>query len=139
MYPDPNIYAPKGIGKNFTYPNAPWLSSEAVPLGGVYGELGDPLSKGVPAKEGIFQKSKKDWHVGLPILLQPISYGTARSLLEEVGGKDEHDMIDLSQINGAQIWKAQTIGSMCYSFVGQWMGKGALTSIETFSSFVLYR
>lgn len=88
MYPDPNIYAPKGIGKNSTYPNAPWLSSEAVPLGGVYGELGDPLSKGVPAKEGIFQKSKKDWHVGLPILLQPISYGTARSVLEEVGVDD---------------------------------------------------
>ncbi|PFX14387.1 putative N-acetylated-alpha-linked acidic dipeptidase isoform X2 [Stylophora pistillata] len=88
MYPDPNVYAPEGIGKNSTYPNAPWLSSEAVPLGGVYGELGDPLSKGLPSKEGIFQKSKKNWQVGLPLLLQPISYGTARSLLEEVGVDD---------------------------------------------------
>lgn len=98
MYPEPNIYAPKGIGKNFTYPNAPWLSSEAVPLGGVYGELGDPLSKGVPAKEGIFQKSKKDWHVGLPILLQPISYGTARSLLEEVGGMKRYEKRERSVV-----------------------------------------
>ena len=100
MYPDPNTYAPEGIGKNSTYPNAPWLSSEAVPLGGVYGELGDPLSKGLPSKEGIFQKSKKNWQVGLPLLLQPISYGTARSLLEEVGGKDDQHLctIYLSQI-----------------------------------------
>lgn len=87
MYPDPNTYAPDGVGKNSTYPNSPWLSSEAVPLGGIYTEFGDPLSKSLPSMEGIYRKSMKDWQAGLPILLQPISYGTARSLLEQVGGR----------------------------------------------------
>ncbi|KAL9966685.1 hypothetical protein ACROYT_G024797 [Oculina patagonica] len=88
MYPDPQTYAPDGLGQNSTYPNSPWLSSEAVPLAGIYGEFGDPLSKKFPSQEGIYYKAVKDWADILPILLQPISYGTARFLLEQVGGDE---------------------------------------------------
>jgi len=87
MYPDPQRYAPDGLGRGSTYPHAAWLSSEAVPLAGIYGELGDPLSKSFPSQEGIYQKTLKDWKDILPIFLQPISYGTARLLLEQAGGK----------------------------------------------------
>ena len=87
MYPDPQTYAPDGLSQNSTYPNAPWLSSEAIPLAGIYGEFGDPLTKNFPSTEGIHYKAVKDWKDILPILLQPISYGTARLLLEHTGGK----------------------------------------------------
>lgn len=87
MYPDPQTYAPDGLGRSSTYPNSPWLSSKAVPLAGIYGEFGDPMSKSFPSQEGIYQKALKDWKDILPILLQPISYGTARFLLEQAGGK----------------------------------------------------
>lgn len=87
MYPDPQTYAPDGLDRNSTYPHAAWLSSEAVPLAGIYGEFGDPLSKSFPSQDGIYQKALKDWKDILPILLQPISYGTARFLLEQAGGK----------------------------------------------------
>lgn len=87
MYPDPQTYAPDGLGKNSTYPNSPWLSSDAVLLAGIYGEFGDPLTKNLPSQEGIYYKAVKDWSDILPILLQPISYGTARFLLEQAGGK----------------------------------------------------
>lgn len=87
MYPDPQTYARDGVGRNSTYPNAPWLSSEAVQLAGIYGEFGDPLTKRLPSMEGIYRTAKKEWEEILPILLQPISYGTARFLLEQAGGK----------------------------------------------------
>ena len=87
MYPDPQIYAPDGLGRNSTYPNAPWMSSEAVPLAGIYGEFGDPLTKNLPSQEGIYRTAVEEWKDILPLLLQPISYGTARSLLEQAGGK----------------------------------------------------
>ena len=87
MYPDPKRYAPDGLDRNSTYPNAPWLSSEAVPLAGIYGEFGDPLTKYLPSQEGIYHTAIKEWKDILPLLLQPISYGTARSLLEQVGGR----------------------------------------------------
>ena len=87
MYPDPETYAPDGLDRSSTYPHSPWLSSEAVPLAGIYGEFGDPLTKNFPSQEGIYQKALKDWKDILPILLQPISYGTARFLLEQAGGK----------------------------------------------------
>jgi len=87
MYPDPQRFAPDGLGRSSTYPHAAWLSSEAVPLAGIYSEFGDPLTKSFPSQEGIYQKALKDWKDILPILLQPISYGTARFLLEQAGGK----------------------------------------------------
>lgn len=54
MYLDFNIYVLKGIGKNFIYFNVLWFFFEVVFLGGVYGEFGDFLLKGVFVKEGIF-------------------------------------------------------------------------------------
>ena len=87
MYPDPKTFAREGLGKNSTYPNTPWLSSDAVPLAGVYSRFGDPLTPNLPSLDGIYRKSVKDIKNLPPILIQPISYGTARYLLEEAGGK----------------------------------------------------
>lgn len=83
-YPDPKIYAPEGLGKNSTYPNAPWLSSEAVALAGVYGRFGDPETPYLPSVDGIRRTVFNDIKNDLPMLIQPISYGTARTLLQRV-------------------------------------------------------
>ena len=91
-YPDPKIYAPEGLGKNSTYPNAPWLSSEAVALAGVYGRFGDPETPYLPSIDGIRRTVFNDIKNDLPMLIQPISYGTARTLLQQVDGKTNQNL-----------------------------------------------
>ena len=88
IYPDPEDYAREGIGSNLTYPNTPWLSSDAVLLAGVYSRLGDPLTPYLPSLEGIYRIAVKDLKNLPQILLQPISYGTAQFLLQQVSGME---------------------------------------------------
>jgi len=88
IYPDPEDYAREGIGSNLTYPNTPWLSSDAVLLAGVYSRLGDPLTPYLPSLEGIYRIAVKDLKNLPQILLQPISYGTAQFLLQQVSEND---------------------------------------------------
>lgn len=57
-------------------------------LAGVYGGWGDPLTPYLPSLDGIYRTKVKDIKGLPPILIQPISYGTARLLLEQAGGKD---------------------------------------------------
>ena len=87
MYPDPRDYAKEGLGVNSTYPNTQWLASDAVLLAGISSKLGDPLTPGLPSLDGIYRTAVKDIEDIPRILLQPISYGTARVLLEQAGGK----------------------------------------------------
>lgn len=88
MYLDPKEYAREGFGENSTYPHTPWLDPDAVVLAGISHKFGDPLTDGLPSLDGIYRKSAKETLSFIPrILLQPISYGTARSLLEQTGGK----------------------------------------------------
>ena len=87
MYLDPKEYAREGIGENSTYPHTPWLDPDAVVLAGISYKLGDPLTEGLPSLDGIYRKSVRETLFIPSILLQPISYGTARFLLEQTGGK----------------------------------------------------
>ena len=88
MYLDPKEYAREGFGENSTYPHTPWLDPDAVVLAGISHKLGDPLTDGLPSLDGIYRKSVRETLSFIPrILLQPISYGTARFLLEQTGGK----------------------------------------------------
>ncbi|XP_068739354.1 putative N-acetylated-alpha-linked acidic dipeptidase [Montipora capricornis] len=85
-YPDPNKFAREGMGENSTYPNRPWLASDAVILAGIYGRFGDPETRLMPSVDGIRRITFNDAKDSLPILIQPISYGTARMLFQRIDG-----------------------------------------------------
>ncbi|KAK3752319.1 hypothetical protein QZH41_010340, partial [Actinostola sp. cb2023] len=100
-FPDPRGVAPDGISRDITYPNGPWLSKDAVQLLSLFRKsyVGDKLTPGVPATEGIFRKPYINDSDILQIPVQPISYGQAMELFRRMKGHDVPPNWQIPQFN----------------------------------------
>ena len=87
IYPDLEEYAKSVPYQNTTYPGGPLLSPKAVMSAQMYTRYGDPLTPGFPSLDGIYRRKKTDIKDIPPILVQPISYGDARWLLQQMTGE----------------------------------------------------
>ncbi|KAJ1963683.1 Vacuolar protein sorting-associated protein 70 [Dispira parvispora] len=87
IYSDP---AEDGFGQGDTYPEGPWRPSTSVQRGSVMNLAqypGDPLTPGVPAKEGV-PRIPRDQAVNLPTIPSlPLSYSAAQVLFRALLGQ----------------------------------------------------
>ncbi|KAJ1650860.1 Vacuolar protein sorting-associated protein 70 [Dispira simplex] len=87
IYSDP---AEDGFGRGDTYPEGPWRPSTSVQRGAVMNLAqypGDPLTPGVPSKEGV-TRIPRDQASNLPTIPSlPLSYGNAQVLFQALAGQ----------------------------------------------------
>jgi len=86
LYVDPATVAREGTDSRDTYPNAPWVSKDAVFSKRLNQGVGDPLTPHLPSIEGMYRRPRNESN--LPsIPAQPISYGDALNLLSRLRGE----------------------------------------------------
>lgn len=86
LYVDPSAVAPEGTDSDKTYPNAPWVSKDAVFTKKLLRRNGDPLTPHLPSIPGMYRRPRNE--TDLPSLpAQPISYGEALNLLSRLRGE----------------------------------------------------
>ena len=86
LYVDPDRVAKEGTDSSDTYPNAPWMSKDAVFSKNLLQRNGDPLTPHLPSITGMYRRPRNK--TDLPsIPAQPISYEDALNLLSRLGGE----------------------------------------------------
>lgn len=87
LYVDPAIVAEEGTDSSNTYPNAPWVSKDAVFSKKLSRGNGDPLTPHLPSITGMYRRPRNESN--LPsIPAQPISYEDALNLLSRLRGNE---------------------------------------------------
>jgi len=86
LYVDPATVAKEGTDSSDTYPNAPWVSKDAVFSKNLLQGNGDPLTPHLPSIAGMYRRPRNESN--LPsIPAQPISYEDALNLLSRLKGE----------------------------------------------------
>ena len=86
LYVDPDTVAEEGTDSSDTYPNAPWVSKDAVFSKRLSSDNGDPLTPHLPSITGMHRRPRNESN--LPsIPAQPISYEDALNLLSRLRGE----------------------------------------------------
>ena len=86
LFVDPGSVAKEGTNSSDTYPNAPWMSKDAVFSKSVLEGNGDPLTPHLPSIAGMYRRPRNESN--LPsIPAQPISYEDALKLLSRLKGE----------------------------------------------------
>ncbi len=89
LFSDPAEVAPYGTEAKDVYPNTEFLPESGIQRGSTYLANGDPDTPLWPSIEDVYRLPEDEMRVNLPkIPAQPIGYGDAQKILEQMEGKN---------------------------------------------------